>query len=206
MEGFVSKAISLVYQSLKMNLLFIFLSLSGLLVLGVGPAWLTVKELNYYHDQDNFKMSWNLIFKQFKKNFLKGNVLFYTCSLAIGLLAYNIFLGVQVENIWMMTLVIFLLFMVIFLISYTFYVFEIASIYEASYKDIHKLAFAMLFLDYFKTLGLIVLIIAISIVSYIYKGLFVLLTFGLLITVPSLITKRLIYIIEEKTNESPQYI
>lgn len=186
MDKKINKLFQSVYRMIKVNALFVLLSLSGLVVFGVGPALISVKEVNSFYFEKNEKLTLDTLYREhFFTNFIKGNILFYAWFFIMTLICYNIFLGVQVKSIVMLGIVLFLIVLCAFVMVFGYFLFEIASKYDISIKDNFKLSLFKLLSSLVTTVKLLVITVFVVYISTLYKGLFLFLTFGGLIYISS---------------------
>ncbi|KXT73029.1 hypothetical protein STRDD10_01659 [Streptococcus sp. DD10] len=137
-----------VYLSMLASGLFLLLSFSGGLVLGIGPASMTVMSLAETNGEDyksyRIKEAWRL----FRSNFIRGNQMFYSFFSLLAVFLYGIYLMVQLPNqsLFYLSLTLLNLFLALLLpLLYTLYL-KIQVHFELSYLNGLKLSFISLFL------------------------------------------------------------
>ncbi|MEI5994390.1 YesL family protein [Candidatus Enterococcus mansonii] len=169
-----------IWVIVKLNLFFWLFSCCGLIVAGIGPALKTINDLFASH-QFNYK---EITLKEgwafFKQNMIRGNVLFYGWLLLLALLAYNLFLSVQVQGIVFLMIDFILVFGMIYG-SVTFqYSLLLDSYYEISLRNLLKLAFISTLSNFANLLKIAIGVCVILFVTWQYKGLLLFGTFSLI--------------------------
>lgn len=181
MQDKLNKLFKLIYNVLKLNALFILLSISGLIVFGVGPAILSVIEVHRFYIQKNRRLSIKQIYQEhFLKQLKDGNILFYSWFLGLLVFGYNLYLGLQIQHIFVIFVVLFLVFILLFWLVFFYYLFEIKAKYEINIVDNYKLAFYSFTYALSPVVKLIILTVLVWLISYYYKGWLLFLTFGIL--------------------------
>ncbi|OTN89105.1 hypothetical protein A5819_001597 [Enterococcus sp. 7E2_DIV0204] len=160
-----------VWVIVKLNLFFWLFSCCGLIVAGVGPALKTVNELFISHEfnykEITLKDGWNT----FKKNFVRGNLLFYGLGLLLSILAYNLFLSVQIQGIAFLMIDFLLVFAMIYGIVTYQYTLLLDSYYEIGLKNLLKLAFISTLSNFTNLLKIAIGVSLIVFITWKFKGL-----------------------------------
>ena len=160
-----------VWVIVKLNLFFWLFSCCGLIVAGVGPALKTVNELFVSHEfnykEITLKDGWNT----FKKNFVRGNLLFYGLGLLLSVLAYNLFLSVQIQGIAFLMIDFLLVFAMIYGIVTYQYTLLLDSYYEIGLKNLLKLAFISTLSNFTNLLKIAIGVSLIVFITWKFKGL-----------------------------------
>ncbi|EOH96582.1 hypothetical protein UAY_02950 [Enterococcus moraviensis ATCC BAA-383] len=160
-----------IWVIVKLNLFFWLFSCCGLLIAGIGPALKTVNELFIRHEFDykeiTLKEGWSL----FKQNFNRGNLLFYAAIVVILLLAYNLFLSVQIQGLAFLMIDFLLVFAMIYGIVTYQYTLLLDSYYEIGLKNLLKLAFISTLSNFTNLLKIAIGISLILFVTWNFKGL-----------------------------------
>ncbi|WP_375179590.1 YesL family protein [Enterococcus rotai] len=160
-----------VWVIVKLNLFFWLFSCCGLIVAGVGPALKTVNELFVSHEfnykEITLKDGWNT----FKKNFVRGNLLFYGLGLLLSVLAYNLFLSVQIQGMAFLMIDFLLVFAMIYGIVTYQYTLLLDSYYEIGLKNLLKLAFISTLSNFTNLLKIAIGVSLIVFVTWKFKGL-----------------------------------
>ncbi len=160
-----------VWVIVKLNLFFWLFSCCGLIVAGVGPALKTVNELFVSHEfnykEITLKDGWNT----FKKNFVRGNLLFYGLGLLLSILAYNLFLSVQIQGIAFLMIDFLLVFAMIYGIVTYQYTLLLDSYYEIGLKNLLKLAFISTLSNFTNLLKIAIGVSLIVFITWKFKGL-----------------------------------
>ncbi|ALS36251.1 putative membrane protein YesL [Enterococcus rotai] len=160
-----------VWVIVKLNLFFWLFSCCGLIVAGVGPALKTVNELFVSHEfnykEITLKDGWNT----FKKNFVRGNLLFYGLGLLLSILAYNLFLSVQIQGMAFLMIDFLLVFAMIYGIVTYQYTLLLDSYYEIGLKNLLKLAFISTLSNFTNLLKIAIGVSLIVFITWKFKGL-----------------------------------
>lgn len=183
---------------IKLNLFFWLMTVMGLVVTGVGPALMTINELFTEHQWDHTKMTFKSMIQLFKKNWKRGNQLFYLFFASGAIIGYNLFLAVQMQGIVFLVLDFFLIFAVmVVLLSYN-YALALNSRFEMDFLDLIKLAFITFFANFFmvlKSLGGLALVL---LLTYKFPGLILFATIALVQIVIVFVAKNWLELVEEK--------
>ncbi len=87
-----------IWVIIKLTLYFWIYTFVGGIIFGLGAAWKTVNELFYLYGFEykeiTLKRGWNI----YKRNFLRGNLLFSLFLSGTALLSYNLYLSVQIKG------------------------------------------------------------------------------------------------------------
>ncbi|MGM0126143.1 hypothetical protein IGI37_003544 [Enterococcus sp. AZ194] len=130
-----------IWVVIKLNLYFWLYSVAGLFVAGVGPALKAVNELFAAHEFEykeiTFKEGWQL----FKVNFKRGNGFFWFYGALFAVLAYNLYLSVQIKGLAFLVIDFILLFALLYTYATYQYTLLLDSEYDISMKNVIKLAF-----------------------------------------------------------------
>jgi uncharacterized membrane protein YesL len=162
LEAFFHRA----YTILLLNLYFWLLSLIGALILGVGPAFLTLVKLFVNHGWDYKEIKLKTVFKHFKESFVRGNLFFYGSFLIIAVLGYNLSLSIQQTQL-LFLMVDFLLIFAMIITTITFiYTLLIESKYETSLMNAWKLALMLFFWDFWTLVKFCAIICVIGWLTY----------------------------------------
>ena len=130
-----------IWVIVKLNLFFWLFSCCGLIVAGVGPALKTVNELFVSHEFNYKDITLKEGWVSFKRNFIRGNIIFYALLLLLALLAYNLFLSVQIQGLSFLMIDFLLVFAMIYAAVTFQYSLLLDSYYEIGLKNLLKLAF-----------------------------------------------------------------
>ncbi|WP_430603091.1 hypothetical protein IGJ02_000411 [Enterococcus sp. DIV0724b] len=169
-----------IWVIVKLNLFFWLFSCCGLIVAGVGPALKTVNELFVSHEFNykdiTLKEGWAI----FKRNFIRGNIIFYALLLLLALLAYNLFLSVQIQGLSFLMIDFLLVFAMIYGgVTYQ-YTLLLDSYYEIGLKNLLKLAFISTLSNFTNLLKIAIGISLILFVTWKFKGLILFGTFSMI--------------------------
>lgn len=137
-----------VYVSMLASGIFFLLSLCGGLLLGFGPAGMTVMSLVHAHGDEYKLYKWSDAWSLFKDNFVRGNQVFYSFLTLYALLTYGVFLLVQLPKqslFYVFLSLIDVIFLLILPLVYMLYL-KLQVHFDLSYKNSVKLAIISLFI------------------------------------------------------------
>ncbi|MGT2933126.1 YesL family protein [Streptococcus catagoni] len=185
----IEKLCNGVWKMIQLTLIFHLLTICGGIVFGLGPAWQTLINLQTQWDQKDAKRDMKTIFSIWKANFLKANYIFFSFFLLLGFLSYNLYLALQIKEIFFLALTFLLV--VAILLSYLLYIYMTFynCFYEISLWNNAKLSFMSLFLSGKALLTQIILTVAVWGITWQYKGLYLFISFGLLAIMMDKLTK-----------------
>lgn len=181
-----------------LNLEFWLFSLIGLFVLGVGPAFRTIMETFLDHSFEyrkySLKESWNI----YKKCFWKANLHFYVFFAVLLFLFYDIYLTSQIRAIWALPIVMLIIFVALFVFLTGLFTLHIESYFDVSFLNAIKLSIAEFFID-FKGLWRFALgAVLILIMTRLFPGLLLFLTFSSLIVWCHMTTRKWVGDVEKQ--------
>lgn len=190
-----------IWVVVKLTLIFWLLALSGLLVLGIGPAFKVVTELYLEHGFEYKLISVKQAYQVFKRDFLRANLIFWFYTALSLLLAYNLYLSVQIQGL-MFIVIDFILF---FGITYLMTAFEYSMIFDSqfdiSFGNLLKMSFISNFISFKTYLKLLFGILVICVLTWRFKGLILFGLIGLLQVYSLSVTKDWRLKIEEQLAE-----
>lgn len=190
-----------IWVVVKLTLIFWLLALSGLLVLGIGPAFKVVTELYLEHGFEYKLISVKQAYQVFKRDFLRANLIFWFYTALSLLLAYNLYLSVQIQGL-MFIVIDFILF---FGITYLMTAFEYSMIFDSqfdiSFGNLLKMSFISNFISFKTYLKLLFGIGVICVLTWRFKGLILFGLIGLLQVYSLSVTKDWRLKIEEQLAE-----
>lgn len=190
-----------IWVVVKLTLIFWLLALSGLLVLGIGPAFKVVTELYLEHGFEYKLISVKQVYQVFKRDFLRANLIFWFYTALSLLLAYNLYLSVQIQGL-MFIVIDFILF---FGITYLMTAFEYSMIFDSqfdiSFGNLLKMSFISNFISFKTYLKLLFGIGVICVLTWRFKGLILFGLIGLLQVYSLSVTKDWRLKIEEQLAE-----
>lgn len=190
-----------IWVVVKLTLIFWLLALSGLLVLGIGPAFKVVTELYLEHGFEYKLISVKQAYQVFKRDFLRANLIFWFYTALSLLLAYNLYLSVQIQGL-MFIVIDFILF---FGITYLMTAFEYSMIFDSqfdiSFGNLLKMSFISNFISFKTYLKLLFGIVVICVLTWRFKGLILFGLIGLLQVYSLSVTKDWRLKIEEQLAE-----
>ena len=190
-----------IWVVVKLTLIFWLLALSGLLVLGIGPAFKVVTELYLEHGFEYKLISVKQAYQVFKRDFLRADLIFWFYTALSLLLAYNLYLSVQIQGL-MFIVIDFILF---FGITYLMTAFEYSMIFDSqfdiSFGNLLKMSFISNFISFKTYLKLLFVILVICVLTWRFKGLILFGLIGLLQVYSLSVTKDWRLKIEEQLAE-----
>lgn len=190
-----------IWVVVKLTLIFWLLALSGLLVLGIGPAFKVVTELYLEHGFEYKLISVKQAYQVFKRDFLRANLIFWFYTALSLLLAYNLYLSVQIQGL-MFIVIDFILF---FGITYLMTAFEYSMIFDSQFDigfgNLLKMSFISNFISFKTYLKLLFGIVVICVLTWRFKGLILFGLIGLLQVYSLSVTKDWRLKIEEQLAE-----
>ncbi|WP_207696447.1 hypothetical protein DOK67_0001332 [Enterococcus sp. DIV0212c] len=169
-----------IWVIVKLNLFFWLFSCCGLLIAGIGPALKTVNELFTSHAFNYKEITLKEGWSSFKNNFIRGNILFYATILLLVMLAYNLFLSVQIQGLAFLMIDFLLVFAMIYGIVTYQYMLLLDSYYEIGLKNLLKLAFISTLSNFTNLLKIAIGISLILFVTWKFKGLILFGTFSMI--------------------------
>ncbi|GEN56154.1 hypothetical protein GCM10012290_06920 [Halolactibacillus alkaliphilus] len=131
-------------QMIKLNLIFVLVSLAGLFFITFFPALLSVFYVINHWNENGMDQSVLPVFMEgFKKNFWLAHKLGISSMALLAILYIDIQLLIRLENINLFSMVILLILLLMLTMStiITLYVFPIVVIKKTSFKQACKLSF-----------------------------------------------------------------
>ncbi|MFO7175169.1 DUF624 domain-containing protein [Enterococcus faecium] len=169
-----------IWVVIKLTLYFWIYTFAGGIIFGLGAAWKTVNELFYLYGFEykeiTIKRGWNI----YKRNFLRGNLLFSLFLSGTALLSYNLYLSVQIKGLIFLAIDFILLFALLCLFATYKYSMILDSEYTISVPNLLKLSFISVFSSFSSFLKIIIGSGIILGVTWQFKGLILFGVIGLL--------------------------
>jgi uncharacterized membrane protein YesL len=159
------------YTVIKLNIIFVGLMFCGGIVLGVGPAFSSITQLAFEEGFAYKEITWKKAFSLFKEDFKRGNALFYLFAGAFILLAYNLFLVVQMKGIVFFVITFVLAFCLCVLILGYFFALITNTRYDTTFKNILNLSIMAFFSNFFTLIKMILGFAVIAFLTYKYPAL-----------------------------------
>ncbi|HER2379208.1 TPA: YesL family protein [Streptococcus pyogenes] len=185
----IEKTCFLIWKMIQLTLIFHLLSLAGLIVFGVGPAWQTIVTLFLKTPQEENHYSLKRAVQLWKSYFKEANLRFGLFSLTFLFLTFNLHWAVQFPSLFWFTVSFLIVIAMVWLtITYLYMVFYAVS-YEINLWNNMKLAFISVFLSFKSFLLMLSVLLGITLVTWQYKGLYLFLTFGALVFCLDFVTK-----------------
>ncbi|HFJ9522729.1 TPA: YesL family protein [Streptococcus pyogenes] len=174
---------------IQLTLIFHLLSLAGLIVFGVGPAWQTIVTLFLKTPQEENHYSLKRAVQLWKSYFKEANLRFGLFALTFLFLTFNLHWAVQFPSLFWFTVSFLIVIAMVWLtMTYLYMVFYAVS-YEINLWNNMKLAFISVFLSFKSFLLMLSVLLGITLVTWQYKGLYLFLTFGALVFCLDFVTK-----------------
>ncbi|HGK7915071.1 TPA: YesL family protein [Streptococcus pyogenes] len=185
----IEKTCFLIWKMIQLTLIFHLLSLAGLIVFGVGPAWQTIVTLFLKTPQEENHYSLKRAVQLWKSYFKEANLRFGLFALTFLFLTFNLHWAVQFPSLFWFTVSFLIVIAMVWLtIIYLYMVFYAVS-YEINLWNNMKLAFISVFLSFKSFLLMLSVLLGITLVTWQYKGLYLFLTFGALVFCLDFVTK-----------------
>ncbi|HHD4962165.1 TPA: YesL family protein [Streptococcus pyogenes] len=185
----IEKTCFLIWKMIQVTLIFHLLSLAGLIVFGVGPAWQTIVTLFLKTPQEENHYSLKRAVQLWKSYFKEANLRFGLFALTFLFLTFNLHWAVQFPSLFWFTVSFLIVIAMVWLtITYLYMVFYAVS-YEINLWNNMKLAFISVFLSFKSFLLMLSVLLGITLVTWQYKGLYLFLTFGALVFCLDFVTK-----------------
>ncbi|EME3566717.1 TPA: DUF624 domain-containing protein [Enterococcus faecium] len=169
-----------IWVVIKLTLYFWIYTFAGGIIFGLGAAWKTVNELFYLYGFEykeiTIKRGWNI----YKRNFLRGNLLFSLFLSGTALLSYNLYLSVQIKGLIFLAIDFILLFALLCLFATYQHSMILDSEYTISVPNLLKLSFISVFSSFSSFLKIIIGSGIILGVTWQFKGLILFGVIGLL--------------------------
>lgn len=179
-----------IWVVIKLTLYFWIYTFVGGIIFGLGTAWKTVNELFYLYGFEykeiTLKRGWNI----YKRNFLRGNLLFSLFLSSTALLSYNLYLSVQIKGLIFLAIDSILLFALFCLFATYQYSMILDSEYTISVPNLLKLSFISVFSSFSSFLKIIIGSSVIIAVTWQFKGLILFGVIGLLTVWNGTMTKQ----------------
>lgn len=163
------------YLFMKLSLIFWGLAFTGGIILGIGPALLTVMHLFGEYRWEFKQMTLATCWKLYKEHFKRGNIIFYLFGVVGAFLAYNLYLSVQITGLIFLMIDFMIIFALLFISLAFWFALLVESQYDCSLKDLLKLASVLVFMSFKNLLvltigGIILLVITIKFPGLILFG------------------------------------
>ncbi|HEQ9821162.1 hypothetical membrane spanning protein [Streptococcus pyogenes] len=185
----IEKTCFLIWKMIQLTLIFHLLSLAGLIVFGVGPAWQTIVILFLKTPQEENHYSLKRAVQLWKSYFKEANLRFGLFALTFLFLTFNLHWAVQFPSLFWFTVSFLIVIAMVWLtMTYLYMVFYAVS-YEINLWNNMKLAFISVFLSFKSFLLMLSVLLGITLVTWQYKGLYLFLTFGALVFCLDFVTK-----------------
>lgn len=185
----IEKTCFLIWKMIQLTLIFHLLSLAGLIVFGVGPAWQTIVTLFLKTPQEENHYSLKRAVQLWKSYFKEANLRFGLFALTFLFLTFNLHWAVQFPSLFWFTVSFLIVIAMVWLTITYLYMFFYAVSYEINLWNNMKLAFISVFLSFKSFLLMLSVLLGITLVTWQYKGLYLFLTFGALVFCLDFVTK-----------------
>lgn len=160
---FLNKVFTGVYTLLKINFLFLILSILGGIIFGIGPALYTIFQLWIANGWQFKKYKWAVAWEIYRKNFFKINRFAILHEFISILLLVNLYLAISIKGMLFFTISMLIVFVLILWSFVWFYYIYLTDTEDNNQKQILLLAVQMIFSSGKNLLtqlfGLIVLVI-----------------------------------------------
>ncbi|HER0881977.1 TPA: YesL family protein [Streptococcus pyogenes] len=185
----IEKTCFLIWKMIQLTLIFHLLSLAGLIVFGVGPAWQTIVTLFLKTPQEENHYSLKRAVQLWKSYFKEANLRFGLFALTFLFLTFNLHWAVQFPSLFWFTVSFLIVIAMVWLTMIYLYMVFYAVSYEINLWNNMKLAFISVFLSFKSFLLMLSVLLGITLMTWQYKGLYLFLTFGTLVFCLDFVTK-----------------
>lgn len=190
-----------IWKMMQLTLIFHLLSFCGLILFGVGPAWHTILELFISSESHQKHYSLKEAFRIWTSHFKESNLYFLTFLSGLVFLVLNLHLAIQLEGLLFFSLT-FIIAVAIICLLLTYLQASIFLVhYEIAFWDNLKLSFMSLFISFRKILEMLGLILLILALTWQFKGLYLFLTYGLLVYGLDYVTKPSLQLVDRYDHE-----
>lgn len=186
----LDKGFSMIWAIVKLNLMFVALTLLGGVVLGIGPAFQTISDLIQQNELDYRESTWRAGLERWKANFVKSNSHFYLFLALLGIVSYNFYLSTGIQGLLWLIIDFVLIFVGLLLFVYYLYMVINESTYELSLTNLLKLSFVSIFLNFGVFLKIIIGLVGIVLFTLSMKGLLLFGSFSLVILWASFASRK----------------
>lgn len=177
----VEKLFYITWKLMQLTFLFHLLTILGGVVFGIGPAWETIVTL--FLETKSYEKNYSIkrAFSVWKSSFVKANLCFWLFSFIAVFLVFNLYWSIQFQNLlfWMVSFLIMLAIVIDFMM-YVYLIFYNAE-YDIPFWENIKLSFISVFLSFKQFLLTMLALFGVLVLTWQYKGLYLFLTFGLLV-------------------------
>ncbi|MFI3887977.1 YesL family protein [Streptococcus parauberis] len=190
-----------IWKMMQLTLIFHLLSSFGLILFGMGPAWHTILELFNISESHQKNYSLKEAFKIWSSHFKESNLYFLSFINCLVFLGLNLHLAIQLEGLVFFVLT-FLIVVAMIGLTLTYLQSSIFLVhYEISFWDNLKLSFMSLFISFRKVIEMLGLILLILALTWQFKGLYLFLTYGLLVYGLNYVTKPTLQLVDRYGDE-----
>ncbi|MBP1045180.1 DUF624 domain-containing protein [Enterococcus sp. BWM-S5] len=186
----LDKGFSMIWAIVKLNLMFVGLTLLGGVLFGIGPAFQTISDLIQENELNYRESTWRLAFERWKVNFIKGNIHFYLFLALLALISYNFYLSTGIQGLLWLIIDFVLIFVGLLLFVYYLYMVINESNYELSLVNLLKLSFVSIFLNFGVFLKIIIGLVGIVLFTLSMKGLLLFGSFSLMVLWASFASRK----------------
>ncbi|SFH56543.1 DUF624 domain-containing protein [Pisciglobus halotolerans] len=180
-----------IYYLIKLSLFFWSLSATGLFIAGAIPAWIALLEAHKEAQWQAAEVSWSACWAIYKTYFKPGLLLLLFFASIWLLMAWNLFLSVQIKGL-LFLIIDFLLVALLLLSILTFLISTGLFVeYEILFWNAVKLAFLQIFLTPRDAVAIVIGMSILSFLTYHFPGLLVFLSIGMGIAVVQTSTKKI---------------
>lgn len=176
----IQRLFYLSWTVIKLNLFFVILSFAGGIVLGIGPAFQTIYDLLEEARINYQEITFKKAFACWKRNFKTSNRDFLVFAGAFFIVSYNLYLSLQLTGLLWLLIDFLLLFILLLLGVMYLYMILYETSYTIGFKDLIKLAFISVFLNFGVFLKVVLGVASILLISWKFKGLLLFATFAMI--------------------------
>ncbi|MGP4079109.1 YesL family protein [Pseudalkalibacillus sp. R45] len=189
--GIFHKVSVWVMRAIYLNFLWILFTLTGLILIGIGPSTIAMFEVirKLFRQKEGVSI-FSLFVSSFRKNLLKGNIFFYFYALLAGVIYIN-FTYFNNFNGFLYDVIssIFVVFAFLLLLSVC-YIGPVFSHYQASFFEYIKLSFLIPFIIPLESLRILAGLFSVAVLFAVLPGLLPFLFVSLPVFITSYFAQR----------------
>ncbi|MFW7420345.1 YesL family protein [Vagococcus fluvialis] len=200
----LEKGFKTIWLIMKLNLFFHLFSLMGGYILGIGPSIQMVSDLFQESKFDYKEITFKRAFELWKSHFIRSNGQFLLFFGVFALLAYNLYISVQLVGLTWLIIDFILISAILFIYVAYQYVISYETNYEMPFLQVIKLACISVFFGFGTFWKLLLGAVVIIAVTWQMKGLILFATISLLIIWSVIATKKIRDVVNEKLGFSEE--
>lgn len=180
-----------IYYLIKLSFFFWGLTLLGLFIVGIIPAWMSLIEAHREAQWKSSEVYWNKCWDRFKSYIRPGFSLLVLFGMLLTIIFWNLFVSVQINGL-IFLIIDFLLFFLGVVCMLTLLIFSgLFVAYEISFWNAIKLSFLQIFIAPKDIFAIVFGIGLLTFLTYQFPGLLIFLSFGMGITIVETSTRKM---------------